>query len=510
MLGHRTLNLQDYLAILKRHWWIILIPTMILPIVAVGATFFITPEFTSETTILVEQQKVPSDFVRPVATQDIQSRIAFIEEQVLSRASIQPIIEKYNLYANEHLSMDQRVALMRDPKTLKVEPVVSAIARAGGLPGFTIAFTANDPHTAQQVCAEITSLFTGANLRLREANSESTTDFLKEQLDGAKRNLDDLDGKVAAFQRQYAGMLPGEENNNMTIMSGVQAQLEATTQQILSLEQNRTVGETLLAQMPAPPAASGPAPVQTAQVQQAEMDGLLKTKADLEARYSADYPDVKAVNRQIADLRKEMSESAPAPTPGAPAKGPESANMIQVRAQLKGIEAQIEAKRKQQDDLRAQLRGYEGRISASPQIAAQYKELTRDYDTANTFYQNLLANMNQSQMTTDLEHRQEGETFSVLDAPNLPTEPIFPKRLYFAIGGLVVGLMLGVGIVALVEYRDTALRSERDIWDFTQLPTLAVIAWSGGIADLKPAGTSRLKRLFSKKPPKDMLADAPG
>ena len=511
MLGHRSLNMQDYLTILKHRWWMILIPTALVPIVAVGATYFITPDFTSQTTILVDQQKVPDEFVKPVATQDLQSRIAYIEEQVLSRSSVQPIIEKYNLYANDHLSMDQRVALMRDPKTLKVEPVLSAIARSGGLPGFTIAFTANDPHTAQQVCADITSLFTGENLRAREADAESTTDFLKEQLDTAKRNLDDLDGRVAAFQRQYEGSLPGEENNNMSMMSGLQTQLEATTQQVQSLEQARTVGETLLAQAPAPATVSGPAPVQTAQVQQSEMDELLKQKADLEARYSADYPDVKAINRQIADLRKEMTQVAAPAAPNIPAAAPrESANTISIRAQLKGIDAQIEAKRKQQDDLRAQLRSYEGRVSASPQVAAEYKELTRDYETANTFYQNLLANMNQSQMTTDLESRQEGETFSVLDAPNLPTEPDFPKRPVFAMGGAFAGLALGLMIVALVEYRDTALRSERDIWDFTQLPTLAVIAWSGGIADLKPARPSRLKRLFSKKPPKDLLADAPG
>jgi uncharacterized protein involved in exopolysaccharide biosynthesis len=358
-------------------------------------------------------------------------------------------------------------------------------------------------------------LFTGANLRSREADSESTTDFLKEQLDGAKRNLDDLDGKVAAFQRQYEGSLPGEENNTMSIMSGVQAQLEATTQQVQGLEQARTVGETLLAQQPAPVTTSGPEPVQTAQVQQTEMDLLLKQKADLEARYSADYPDVKAVNRQIADLRKEMSQAATAAPSAAPhsaaAVAPrESATTINIRAQLKGIDSQLAAKRKQQDDLRAQLRSYEGRVSASPQIAAQYKELTRDYDTANTFYQNLLANMNQSQMTTDLERRQEGESFSVLDPPNLPTDAIFPKRSVFAAGGAGVGMVLGLMIVALLEYRDTALRTERDIWDFTQLPTLAVIAWSGGIAHVKPGFFARLKRLFSKKPPKDMLADAPG
>ena len=135
MLGHRVLNVEDYLTILKRRWWIIAIPMIILPIVAVVATYFITPQYVSQTVILIDQQKVPTDFVQPVATQDLDSRLAIITEQVLSRSNIQPIIEKYNLFANQHLSMDARIDLMRDPKTLKIEPVQSELARSNGLPG---------------------------------------------------------------------------------------------------------------------------------------------------------------------------------------------------------------------------------------------------------------------------------------------------------------------------------------------------------------------------------------
>jgi hypothetical protein len=66
-------------------------------------------------------------------------------------------------------------------------------------------------------------------------------------------------------------------------------------------------------------------------------------------------------------------------------------------------------------------------------------------------------------------------------------------------GGLILGLLL----TALLEYRDTALRSERDVWAFTKLPTLAVIAWSGDVAERKPGKLARLKRPFRRKPPVD-------
>ncbi|MGA1981198.1 MAG: Wzz/FepE/Etk N-terminal domain-containing protein [Acidobacteriaceae bacterium] len=520
MLGHRTLNVEDYLSILKRRWWIIAVFTILFPVAAVGVTYFVTPEYVSETLILIDQQKVPTDFVQPVATQALDSRLAIITEQVLSRSNIQPIIEKYNLFANQHLSMDARVDLMRDPKTLKIEPVHNEIARSNGLPGFNISFTANDPQTAQQVCAEITSLFTKTNLRAREENARGTTDFLQEQLDGATRNLTDMDAKIAAFQHQNAGSLPEDQANNMSIMASLNTQLETTNQQIQAMESNRSVGETLLAQQEAEQAAAATAPgttaapVRTSQAQQKELDDLQNQKADLETRYTADYPEVKDVNRKIADLEREMNKAASAPAPVTPAtaapKHADSAIISELRARLAGYDQQISVKRKQQEQIQQEIRTYEGRISASPQVESKYKELTRDYETAQKFHDQLLGEMNQSQMTTSLENRQEGETFSILDAASLPTDPIYPKRSYFAGGGLGAGIAFGVLIVALLEYKDTALRTERDIWDFTQLPTLAIIAWSGDVANLQPTKTSRLKRLFSRKPSKDLLADSTG
>jgi capsular polysaccharide biosynthesis protein len=134
--------------------------------------------------------------------------------------------------------------------------------------------------------------------------------------------------------------------------------------------------------------------------------------------------------------------------------------------------------------------------------------LTRDTQISQAQYDSVLTKLNQANMTTDLQNRQEGETFSVLDAANLPDNPIYPKRRVFASGGLAAGMALGLLFVALLEYRDTALRSERDVWAFTQLPTLAVIAWSGEVADRKPGMLARLKRIFRRNTHKDPVADA--
>jgi polysaccharide chain length determinant protein (PEP-CTERM system associated) len=513
MLGHRKLNAEDYLTILKRRWWIIAIPMVLLPIVAVVATYFVPAEYVSSTLVLIDQQKVGTDFVKPVVTEALDSRLAYMTEQILSRSSIQPIIEKYNLYGNQKISMDARIDIFRT-KGFEIQPIESQIARSNGLPGFKILFTASDPHTAQQVCADITSLFTGADLRAKADAAQGTTDFLSEQLDAAKHSLDDQDAKLAAFQSQHIGMLPEDEGNNVNILGTLNTQLEASTGSLSQMDQQKSYMEAMLASQTQPVAQTPAGASLPAQTQEAQLQDLLAQQADLTSRYTAENPDVISINRKIADLRREIAATQAAPPPSAAAAaGPSKADSVTVqdlRARIRAMDVAIQSKRNEQAGLMQQIRMYQGRIQSSPVVEQQFKELTRDYQNSQALYQSLQTKMNESQMTTDLEKRQEGETFSVLDAPNLPTDPTYPKVSVFAMGGLFAGLALGVLIVALLEYKDTTLRSERDVWAFTQLPTLAVIAWSGEVAAGSSGSSTRLKRFFSRKAPKDLLAEAQG
>src|SRR5579875_501268 len=178
MLGHRPLSPEDWSTILKRRWWLIAIPVVVLPIIAYAVTFFVPPQYLSQTLVLVEQQKVPESYVKPVVTEDLDSRLATMKEQILSRSRLAPIIDRFNLYANKGLSMDDRIDLAR--KAIGIKPIQSDLTR--GLPGFFITFTASDPRTAQLVCGEITSLFVSENLHARETSAEGTTAFLKGQL----------------------------------------------------------------------------------------------------------------------------------------------------------------------------------------------------------------------------------------------------------------------------------------------------------------------------------------
>ncbi len=427
MLGHRTLTLQDYSTILKRRWWIIAIPAIIFPIVGYGITFFVPPEYLSQTLVLVEQQKVPESYVKAVVTEDLSGRLASMKEQITSRSRLQPIIERFNLFANSGLSMDDRIDRTR--KNIGIAPIQSEIARTNGLPGFFISFKASDPRTAQLVCGEIQSLFVSENLSDRAASAAGTTDFLKGQLADAKAKLDEQDEKLRKFQQTYVGKLPGAEASNINMLTTLNTQLDATTQALARLEQNKSYVESMAA------------------LQQ----------------------------QQIANAPAPVAATATAPTP----KPVDSIGALQLRTQLRSMDQEIAQKKHDQASIQSQLHLYQERVASSPEIEEEYKLITRDNQTAQQFYAELLNKIQTAKMATDLEKRQQGEQFRVMDEPNLPESPSSPKRPVYIAGGLVAGLFLGLLIVGTLEYLDTAVRNERDIWAFTKLPTLGVIAFTG-------------------------------
>ena len=503
MLGHRALTVQDYTTILKRRWWIIAIPAIIFPIIGYGITFLVKPQYVSQTLVLVEQQKVPESYVKAVVTEDLSGRLASMKEQITSRSRLQPIIERFNLFAGGGMSMDDRIDMTR--KNIGITPIQSEIARSNGLPGFFISFKANDARTAQLVCGEIQSLFVNESISDREGIAAGTTDFLKGQLADAKAKLDEQDAKLAKFQQTYMGKLPGAESSNINMLTTLNTQLDAATQALARMEQDKTYAESILAmqiqnQGTQTADKGGLAP----QAQQVELQQLLSQEADLTSRYTDDYPDVVAVKRKIAELRQKMA-AAPPPTPvvaSAAPKATDSPGVQQLRLQIRSMDQGIAQKKRDQAAIQGQLHTYQERVAASPEIEEEYKAITRDNQTAQNFYDSLLAKMNDSKMATDLEKRQQGESFKVMDEPNLPESPTFPKRPVFVGGGLAAGLGLGLLIIAILEYMDTAVRTERDIWAFTKLPTLGVIGFNG---EQEPMTMKR--RWFSRKSP-DITAGA--
>ena len=481
MLGNRELTIDDYLAIARRRRWAILIPALLGPLVAFLISLVLPARYTSHTLVLVEQQKVPESYVRSVVSDELNQRLATMQEQILSRTRLQPIVEKFGLYKEDvgRVSMEDLVAQLRKSITVTaVRTMTGSRTENTGLPGFIISFSADNPRLAQQICAEITSMFMEENLRLREQQAEGTTDFLSKQLDEAKRKLDEQDTRLAAFKERYIGQLPGQEQTNLNILMGLNTQLDAVTQLLTRTQQDKSYMESLLAQQVAAWQASQEANnPETLEKQLANLQSQLIT---LEARYTPDHPDVAKAKNDIALLKKKIGEAATA-TKDKPATGTqvtklgEPPQIQQLRNQIHVAEQTIREKTQDQERFQKQIKTYQARVQLSPVVEQQYKEITRDYQTALDFHNNLLTKKAESEMARDLERRQQGEQFRVMDPANLPERPSFPDRPLFAACGLGAGLALGLGLAVLFEMRDKSLRNERDVEFYLRLPTLALV-----------------------------------
>jgi polysaccharide chain length determinant protein (PEP-CTERM system associated) len=410
-----------------------------------------------------------------------------MQQQILSRTRLEPIIRQLGLYPQEinRVSMDDLVARLQ--KAVEVSPVEPmAETRANNLPGFFVKVTLDNPRMAQQVCTAITSMFIEESLRASQQRSEVTTEFLSQQLDEAKKNLDAQDARLAAFKSRYLGSLPDEEQTNLNLLTNLTSQLDAATQALSRAQQDKSFAESLLTQQIAAWQAtqSGRNP-DTLEQQLAALQTQLAT---LQARYTDDYPDVIKAKSDIATLQKRIAENNSQQNAGQTDKAKttvEPAQVTQLRAQIHTYEQVIAEKTKEQEKIKEQIKLYQDRVQSSPVVEEQYKELTRGYQTALDSYNDLLKKRNDAEMATALQQQQEGEQFRVLDPANLPDEPSFPNRPLFALGGLGGGLSLGLALSFLLEMRDTSLRSERDVEFSLRLPVLALIP------AIEPASTGR-------------------
>jgi protein tyrosine kinase modulator len=476
MAANRELNSTDAKRVLRRYWWILPISAVLLTIVAWVAANVLPKRYTSQTLVLVEQPSVSSKYVDPVVSDDLNHRLATMQEQILSRSRLQPIVEKLNLYPEDRsrLHIDELVQRLREAVAIK--PVESMQGTGTHqLPGFYITATFDTPQLAQQVCTEITSMFLAQNARQAEQQATRTTSFLGEQLAEAKTKLDQEDAKLAEFKRQHPGSLPEDNQTNLGVLMSTNSQQEANTQALSRAQQEKAFNESILQQEEAnwkTRTTGGPNP-DSADQQLALLQDQL---TNLLSRYTPDHPDVIKTESQIAELKKRMAEpTKPAPA-NAPAQFTHEPPQIQLlRAKLKQDDLTIANLMREQAQIRSQTAQLQGRMQATPMVEQQYKEITRDHQTASDIYNELLKKSQNSSMAGALVHQQDSEQFRVYDPPNFPQSPSFPKKPYFLGGGAVGGLALGFGILFLLAMMDKTIHSEHDAELFLQLPVLTVV-----------------------------------
>lgn len=474
----RQLTAKDYVAMFKRRWWMFGLLAILGGAVGFATARVLPKRYTSQTLVLVQQPTVPMDIVKSVVSEDINQRLAGMQQQILSRSRLEEVIRQFGLFPNEvgQVSMDDLVDRFR--KMISVTPMQPmAETRAQNLPGFTVAVTFNDPRAAQQLCSTITTMFMDENMAGHTTRDEQTTEFLGKHLDDAKAALDDKDANLAAFKRRYQGSLPDEEQTNLNLLTGANAQLEAATQALSRAQQDKSFAESMLTQQLSAWQASQAG--QNPETLEQQLSALQTQLIALQAKYTDDHPDVIKLKSDIANLNKKIAEAdAQRKTSGTEKSShplAEPATIQQLRAQIHQYDQVIKERSAQQEDIQKQIKIYQARVQSSPAVEQEYKQLTRDYQTALDFYNGLLKERDQTAMAADLDRRQQGEQFRILDPANLPEKPSFPQLKLFAAGGAAGGLGLAFGLALLFEMQDTSLHSEREVEVALHLPVLAML-----------------------------------
>ena len=425
--------------------------------------------------ILVVPQRVPESYVKSTVTSRIEDRLQSISQQILSRTRLEKIILEFDLYADARKTMVMENIVERMRKDISVETVKGD--------AFRVTYISGDPQAAMKVTSRLASLFIEENLRDRAVLAEDTNQFLESQLEDARQRLAEREKKVEEYRRRYSGELPSQVDSNLQVIQNTQLQVQSLVQSIDRDRDRRLVLERSIADaardakpgvpMAAEPAASGAAASLAAQLATARNE-----LQALEARLKPEHPDVGAARRTVRDLQAKLeAEGAPRVSTAAPTANEtgRQTRLSDLEAEMRNLDRQIKSKEAEEQRLRAVMATYQARVEAAPTRESELIELTRDYTTLQQVYSNLLTKGEDSKVSANLERRQNGEQFRILDPARIPEKPFSPDRVRLNIMGAIGGLALGLALAAFIEYRDTSMRTDEDVVVALTLPVLAMI-----------------------------------
>lgn len=511
----KPFNIREYVAIGLRRKWYIILPLVCSIVISFGVYKHLPKVYKVTTLILVQPQRVPEAYVRPAISVPVTDRLNTISQEILSRTSLEKVIREFGIYQEiiNKYPMETIVEGMRKMIEVRVQ------GRSGTNTTFSVSFEGEDPQKVMRVTSTLASLFIEENLKTREMQAESISSFIIKELGMVEEQLKKKEENLRHFRERNMGQLPQQLEANLRIFEGLQQQLKRTSDgikmtedrglslqsQINQLEKKESPSMPLGARRETIPISEEIRNQETPEEPIITQWRLLKKDLDnARSKYTENHPDVINLKRKIANLDPEVKEimekkreiqekqkavaegrqrnlrarqeSLHTEQPPIVASDPATERLrAQYMEQYKAT--LLETKRLQDEEryLKDQIRIYQRRVEDTPKREQEFVLLTRDYDLLKTSYQTLLEKKMQAQMGENLERKQQGEQFKILDPARLPEKPIRPDRDKLLLMGTLIGLMSGIGLAWAREILDQSFHSEADLEAYLGLPILAVI-----------------------------------
>lgn len=505
-VSRRTLDVEDYIDIMRRHRaWIV--GPLFVGLVAGVVTAFLWPNsYVSSGTIRIVPPQVSQRLMQSNISEEMTQRISAIYQSLTSRESMKALIQTYNLYPDERKRLPQEDVYEQMRKDINLGPVQSLASRSTNsrINAFSVSYSYSDRRIAQRVCQDLISKFIDESIKARSTQSIMTTEFFKDQYELARRELEDIDQKIMALRIRNGGQLPDQEgmmisrigaleaglqNVSMQISRANQDKLQLQTQLRLLREQANSIQQTSVIEVPAQAAEKNH---RLASLEN-EIQKLETVLSTMRETYKEAHPDVQRLlgylrlKQKERDRLLEESAAAKVETPAAPQRrtvtNPEAvrslrelnAQIATIQTALQNKDQEIEELTRQLKDLQARLRTVQAKAETAPAIAQEYAQLISGREQVKRRYDDLANKMQLSSMASDLESRKQGETLEQLEAPNIPEEPYAPKRPFIIMFGLIAGLGTGVALAAGRELRDSSLKNLKDVRAYTKMTVLGSI-----------------------------------
>jgi len=458
--------------VLRRRWYIIL-PFIVTMIVGIYYSVTLSKIYEARTLILIQAQRVPENYVQAIVDSDTSSRINTLSQQIMSRTNLENIIKDFKLFTGpryENVFMEQKIESLRR----KISIDITRDRR--GADAFSITYQGPEPETVMKVANGLATYFIDENLKAREAQAFGTSDFLEDELYGMRLKLEEVEEILKQYRTRYMGELPEQLETNLRILDRLQEQL-TDRQQALREEKARFLFIENQIQNTQEQVVTDNTVADVAPALPTEIDRMKQQLVDLKTRYTDKHPDVVNLEKTIAELENNQPEEAPAEEQVVPVEEVERVNPLIVEYMQQRLEVQRNIQRLEAEiaDTASQSKFYQNRVENTPKREQELLSLRRDYQNIQTSYNSLLSRKLESDISVNMEKKQKGEQFRIVDHAQLPEMPINAdmKKLFVLFIG--AGLGIGGGIIFLLEYLDTSFRKPEDLEGLLELPVLCTV-----------------------------------
>jgi polysaccharide chain length determinant protein (PEP-CTERM system associated) len=481
-----AMTLNDYFEIIKRRKWSFILPATIISVAAAVVALTQPSIYKSTSMILIEEQDIPTDFVKTTVTSYAEQRLQSIHQRIVSFSRLLKMVNRFNLYPElkKRWTSEQIVSKMRDDITLKSISADAIDRRTGreATIAFTLSYEGKSPQVVQRVANTLASLFLEENLQVREKQATETSDFLEQEMKKVKAALAQLEARMAEFKEAHINELPDLLQVNMQSLNNVASLIERLSEQLRSMNEREGYLQSQLANVPRI--------FEVEDIEKKRLDELKTHLAYLQARYSDQYPDVKKTSAEITELEKSLNNKNPASVqvhdpPPNPAYITLAAQLSSTQAEIASIKRQILRANKLSDL-------YRNRIANTPKVEEAYKAILIERDNTHAKYNDLMRKHMEARVAQGLEKEQKGERFTLIEPARLPETPDKPNRLAITFIGIVLGIGTGVGWASLREFTDLSVRDAESLVVATSFPVLASIPEFKTKRDLRRERTKRI------------------